>query len=190
MFPVYSGKCLLGKAVHNSVEKFSQGCSKIADDFLPGRPVDIATEATVQRVEELIQADSRIMTHSVTITLGCYHDLAYSIMHDRLKFRKVCIWWVTRELKDREKMNQMGLTLQHLLHYADEEEDMLNRIFTGDKSWVHHYQPKLKACFNAMETSQFTFNQKVYSYTISWESYAYHVLGFSGSTVSPFSEAW
>jgi histone-lysine N-methyltransferase SETMAR len=33
----------------------------------------------------------------------------------------------------------MGLTLQHLLRYADEGEDMLNRIVTGDKSWVHHY---------------------------------------------------
>jgi hypothetical protein len=32
MFPVYSGKCLLHKAVHNWVDKFSQGRSKIADD--------------------------------------------------------------------------------------------------------------------------------------------------------------
>jgi hypothetical protein len=49
---------------------------------------------------------------------------------------------------------------------------------------------RTKACFNAKETSQFTFNQKVEGYAISWEGYAYHVLGFSGSTVCPFSEAW
>jgi hypothetical protein len=36
----------------------------------------------------------------------------------------------------------MGLSLQHLLWYADEEEDMLNRIVIGDESWVHHYQPE------------------------------------------------
>jgi hypothetical protein len=35
------------------VDKFSQGCLKVAD-ALPGRPVEIATEATVQQVEELI----------------------------------------------------------------------------------------------------------------------------------------
>jgi hypothetical protein len=81
-------------------------------------------------------------------------------MHDRLKFWEVCARWVPRELKDREKMNLMGLSLQHLLWYADEGEDMLNWIVTGDESWVHHYQPK-SACFSAMETSQFTFNQKV-----------------------------
>jgi hypothetical protein len=47
------------------------------------------------------------------------------------------------ELKDEEKINRMGLSLQHLLRYAEEGEDILNRIVTGDESWVHHYQPKL-----------------------------------------------
>jgi hypothetical protein len=62
IFPVYGGMCLLSKAVHKWVEKFSQGRSKYADDAQLGRPVEIATEATVQRVEELIRADRRITT--------------------------------------------------------------------------------------------------------------------------------
>jgi hypothetical protein len=66
-------------------------------------------------------------------------------MHDCLKFRKVCTLWVPRELNDREKMkNRMGLSLQHLLRFADKGEDMLNRTVTEDESWVHHYQPKSK----------------------------------------------
>jgi hypothetical protein len=32
MFPVYGGKCLLHKAVHDWVDKFSQGHLKVADD--------------------------------------------------------------------------------------------------------------------------------------------------------------
>jgi hypothetical protein len=32
----------------------------------------------------------------------------------------------------------MGLPLQHLLQHTD-EEDMLNRIVTGDESRAHHY---------------------------------------------------
>jgi hypothetical protein len=81
---------------------------------------------------------------SVVIALGCCYGLAYSIMYYRLKFWKMCTWWVPRELKNQEKMNRMGLFLQHLLQYADEGEDMLNRIVTRDKSCVHHYQPKSK----------------------------------------------
>jgi hypothetical protein len=35
------------------------------------------------------------------------------------------------------------MSLQHLLRYAD-EEDMLNRIVTGDELWVHHDQLESK----------------------------------------------
>jgi hypothetical protein len=54
MFPIYGGKCLSRKAVHNCVETFSHGRSEVADNARQGRPVEIATETTVQRVEELI----------------------------------------------------------------------------------------------------------------------------------------
>jgi hypothetical protein len=39
IFPVYGGKCLSLKAVHNWVEEFSQGRSKVADDARPGAEV-------------------------------------------------------------------------------------------------------------------------------------------------------
>jgi hypothetical protein len=56
IIPGCGGKCLSRKAAHNWVDKFSQGRSKVADDARPDRPVKTATEATVQRVEELIRA--------------------------------------------------------------------------------------------------------------------------------------
>jgi hypothetical protein len=120
----------------------------------------------VQRVEKLIRADRKLTIYSVTTALGCSHGLAYSIMHERLKFRKVCARWLPRELKDREKMNRMDLSLQHLrvLRYADEGEyivcltGLLRGLIMGGS-----LPTRIKACFNAMETSQFTFNQKARS---------------------------
>jgi hypothetical protein len=119
IFPVYGGKCLLRKAVHNWVEKFSQGRSKVADDAQPGCPVEIAIEVTAQRLEQLSRADRRLTTDSVATALGYSHGLAYSTMHGHLKFRKVCARWVPKELKNRQKRNLMGLSLL-LLRYTDE----------------------------------------------------------------------
>jgi hypothetical protein len=85
MFRVYGGKCFLCKAVHSWIEKLTQGRSKFADDGRLCHPVEIATEATVQWMEELIQADRRITIDSVVTALGCSQGLAYSIMYDRLK---------------------------------------------------------------------------------------------------------
>jgi hypothetical protein len=86
----------------------------------------------------------------------------------------------------------MGLSLQHLLLYAD--EDTLNRILTEDELRLHDYQPKSKlASILWKNPSLHSHSTKIsfgYEYNISWEGYAYCVLGFSGSTVSPSSEAW
>jgi hypothetical protein len=73
MFPVYGGKCLSRKEVHNCVEKFSQSLSKVADEARSGRPVEIAKEATVLWVEQLTPADRRITIDSVVTALGCSH---------------------------------------------------------------------------------------------------------------------
>jgi hypothetical protein len=47
MFPVYGEKCLSHKAVHNWLEKFSQGCSAVAGDDLSYAEV---AETTVKRL--------------------------------------------------------------------------------------------------------------------------------------------
>jgi hypothetical protein len=93
---------------------------EVEDEARPGCPVEMLTKATVQCVEELIQADMRITINSVATALGCSQGLVYSIMHDGLKFRKVCARQAQRELKDQEKMNRMGVSSQHFLRNADE----------------------------------------------------------------------
>jgi hypothetical protein len=53
-----------------------------------------------------------------------------------------------------------GSVLATSLRYSD-GEDMLNRIVTGDELCIGaSLAIQLKAYFNALETSQFTFNQK------------------------------
>jgi hypothetical protein len=48
------------------------------------------TEATVQRMEELIRADKWITTDRAATALGSTHGLEYSTVHDHLMFRKIC----------------------------------------------------------------------------------------------------
>jgi hypothetical protein len=47
MFPVYGGKCLSRKTVHNWVAKFSQSRSKVADDARPGAEMAETTVKTL-----------------------------------------------------------------------------------------------------------------------------------------------
>jgi hypothetical protein len=55
-------------------------------------------------------------------------------------FTVVCAYYVYRDVA-WQRIDQVH---HNILQYADEGEDMLNRIVTGDESWVHHYQPESK----------------------------------------------
>ena len=141
---MYGEHCLSCQAIHNWVQKFSEGRTSIEDEHRVGWPVEIATPATLQSVEDIIRADRRVTIDAVATAIGCSHGQAYNIMHERLGFHQVCSHWMSRQLTPQHKSQRMGLSLQHLQHYQDEGDDMLSRIVTGDESWVHHYEPKTK----------------------------------------------
>jgi len=144
MLPMYGEHYLSRQAVHNWVQKFSEGRTSIEDEHRVGRPVEIAIPATLQRVEDIIRADRRVTIDAVATAIGCSLDKAYNMMHERLSFHKVCSRWVPRQLTPQHKNQRIGLSLQHLQRYQDEGDDMLSRIVTGDDSWVHHYEPETK----------------------------------------------
>lgn len=54
-------------------------------------------------------------------------------------------------------MNTEGTSLEHLSQSAD-DEDMLNRTFAGDESFVNHHNHILKY-FSTVKTPSFTFSQ-------------------------------
>ena len=57
MLPMYGEHCLSRQAIHNWVQKFSEGRTIIEDEHRAGRPVEIATPETLQRVEDIIRAE-------------------------------------------------------------------------------------------------------------------------------------
>lgn len=56
---------------------------------------------------------------------------------------------------DGGQHNLEGISLEHLSQSAD---DMLNRIFAGDESFVNHHNHILKY-FSTVKTPSFTFSQ-------------------------------
>ncbi|XP_037572224.1 histone-lysine N-methyltransferase SETMAR-like [Dermacentor silvarum] len=67
----------------------------------------------------------------------------WTIVHDRLCYRKVCAHWVRKQLTDQHRGLRMGLPLQHIFRYH-EDAAFLEWIVTGNESWCHHYEPETK----------------------------------------------
>jgi transposase len=95
MLPMYGEHCLSCQAVHNWVQKFSEGRTSIEDEHRVGRPVEIATPATLQRVEDNIRADRRVTIDAVATAIGCSHPLLPYLLPTKTVQRHTVLSWYT-----------------------------------------------------------------------------------------------
>jgi hypothetical protein len=61
---------------------------------------------------------------------------------EKLKYRKLCACWVPKMLMDDHKTKRIGSTLKFLMCYAQEGDEFLESIVTGDKTSVFHHTPE------------------------------------------------
>jgi len=78
------------------------------------------------------------------ITIGQYVESAHHIIHDKLKFPKVCARWVPKRLTPEMKEIRGDACQELLRRYEVDGEAFLQRIVTGDETWVHFSEPERK----------------------------------------------
>jgi hypothetical protein len=182
MFPVYGGKCLSRKAVRSWVEKFSQGLFESCwwcPTRSPSWDCDRSDCVAGGRVGSSWQEDNDRQCSNCTGVLPWF-----SIQHNAWSFE--VSESVPRELKDRGEMNPVGLSLQHLLRYADDGEDMLNRTVSGDESWKRHYQPET-------ERASVQWKHPSSPWTKTWprqQSKDFYAAGFDALAKSDGTSVW
>ncbi|KAF8795416.1 hypothetical protein HNY73_003266 [Argiope bruennichi] len=96
-----------------------------------------------------MRIDRRVTIRMLEVKVDVSDGTVLTIVHERLRYRKVCAQWVPKQMTDQHKELRMGLALQHLFRYI-EDPTFLERIVTADESWRHHYEPD-KAGQHAVE---------------------------------------
>ena len=67
------------------------------------------------------------------------------ILRDRLGLSKICTRWVPHLLTDEQKQSRVTLALQVIEKYDKCDPCCLQKIVTGDETWIYHFQPDSKA---------------------------------------------
>ena len=141
----------------------------------PGRDVVATTNTTIAAVDAFVRSDRRVSISDIVRHTGISQDSVHRIVRNHLKFRKVSARWVPKQLKAEQQAMRMMTSLDNLQRYKTEGEAMLERIVTGDETWVHHYQPE------AMETQRIADSDQVQGCALSEQSDGYRVLGHERS---------
>jgi histone-lysine N-methyltransferase SETMAR len=112
----------------------------LLDEERAGRPTTACNAVNQCWVEQLLLTDRCMKLKETVYTLNLSKTTVYRIVHDTLGYRKVSARWVPKELTEHHKAQQMGVSLNNLLHYQ-EDPAFLDNTVTGDETWVRHITP-------------------------------------------------
>ncbi|GFN91329.1 histone-lysine N-methyltransferase SETMAR [Plakobranchus ocellatus] len=93
----------------------------------------------------MIRANRREKQKEIADEVGISKERVHHIVTTVLGYRKVSARWVPRQLTVEMKAQAKDMCTQLLECYSAEGEAFLQRILTGDKSWVHQYDLECKA---------------------------------------------
>jgi len=125
-----------------------EGRTDVHDEPRSGRPSDSTTDIfNVQQLRDLLEEDRRMTISELCFRLqspDCSRASVGRIVRDVFGMRKLSSRWVPRLLTEEHKANRMGAALDFLTRFNEEGVSLLDRVVTGDETWVHHTTPESK----------------------------------------------
>jgi histone-lysine N-methyltransferase SETMAR len=132
------------RTVRQWFKEFRDGRRSLKDLPRSGRPPTAVTEENIAAVQKLIEEDPHIPVRKMRSILKIGTAAIQSIVHDTLRFRKLCTRWVPRELTDEQKKTRVNWCKMMLRVFNNGESKRVFDIVTMDETWLYFYDPVTK----------------------------------------------
>ena len=142
--PKYGERCLALRSMRQWCSEFENGREILNGNERAGRPRVSLTDHNAARMSAMVKTDRRVRIKNIAQELDISFGSAFNIIHECLGYRKVSCRWIPKQFDDVMKGKRMIASLNHLQRYAEESENFLDRIVTGEETWLLHYTPESK----------------------------------------------
>ncbi|GFY30222.1 histone-lysine N-methyltransferase SETMAR [Trichonephila clavipes] len=120
------------------------GRTNVHDEERFGR-LSVITDDLIQAVETKIRENRRFTIATLSLEFPeVSRSVVYEIVTKDLNFKKLCYRWVARILTAEHEEKRFAISLDVLIRYEEEWDDMLSRNITGNETWVSHIIPESK----------------------------------------------
>ena len=145
---VFGNMCISDSAVRKWVKYFrgeDPTETTLRDRKRPGRPLSASDTVHQEAVYSMIRSNRRVKQIVIANEVGISKERAHHIIVIHLLgYRKVSARWVPRQLTLEMKTQRKEMCIHLLKRYNKKGEAFLERVVTGDESWVHHFDPERK----------------------------------------------
>ena len=91
-----------------------------------------------------MRSDHRLTIRKMSHELNLSFYAVQSILTKDLSMRPVSVKFIPKLLSDEQKQHRLQV-VQEMINRSKNDPDLLNRVITGDESWVYGYDLETKA---------------------------------------------
>ena len=140
---VYGDVAMSRARVFEWHRRFKEGREDVEDDPRSGRPSTSATEENVEIARQKVLGDRRLTVRMIAHELDMNSERVWTIITKHLGMRKICAKMVPRLLNEQQKKRRVQVC-HDILEKLETEPNLLERVITGDESWIFEYDPETK----------------------------------------------
>jgi transposase len=122
---------------------FTEGRENVEDEPRSGRPILSTNDQNVEVVRAVMAKDRRLSVRMIAEETGLDKNAVHRILTNVLHMRKICAKLVPKDLSVEGKENRLEIC-QDLLRRLVIEPNFLDKVITGDESWMFEYDPETK----------------------------------------------
>ena len=127
------------------VKAFKAGKFSVEDKTRPGRPKTSVNKANIAVVKIVVEQDARFSVKEIASCTGISEGSVQTILKKRLDLRTVCTRWVPHLLTEEQKTQRFKCARELLKTYKGCNSRIISNFLTGDKTWVHMFEPQKRA---------------------------------------------
>ncbi|QQP40773.1 Putative mariner transposase [Caligus rogercresseyi] len=124
--------------------EFRCGRTSTIDAERSGRPVEVATPETIQKIHDMVLADRRLKVREIVEAIGISHGSVVSILKDHLAMKNLSARWVLRLLTIDHKRNRVTTSMECLALFNRNKDEFFRRFVTVNETWIHYNAPETK----------------------------------------------
>ena len=145
MLTVAYGETTLDQSnIYRWYKMFSEGREYVNDKDHAGRPSTSTTDENNGEVKKIVLANRQITVREVAEDLNISTGSCHSIFTEDLGMRQVAVKFVPKLPNFDQKQHRKNIA-QELLDSVSDEPNLLQRVITGNESWVYGYDVETKA---------------------------------------------
>ena len=122
--------------------EFSEGRTDVHNEQRRSWP-SLISDDLLQEIGEIRANRHMTIREMHHIILEVLKTTIHEAVVEKFGYRQLYAHWVPKMLTDYHKTKRMGSALKFLTRYAQEGDEFLDSIVTGDETWVFHHPPEV-----------------------------------------------